>query len=40
MSNYDLLLNPVYINKMRLKNRMILSPMGTFTPMQDGTDSE
>ena len=40
MSNYDLLLRPIYINGMRLRNRMIMSPMGTFTPMQDGTDSE
>lgn len=41
MSNhYDSLLRPIYINRMRLKNRMIMSPMGTFTPMKDGTDSE
>lgn len=41
MSNrYDLLLKPIRINGMRLKNRMIMSPMGTFTPMKDGTDSE
>ena len=38
--DYDLLFKPVYINGMRLKNRISLSPMGTFTPMQDGTDSE
>ena len=25
---------------MRLRNRIMLSAMGTFTPMQDGTDSE
>ncbi len=40
MSNYNLLLQPIRINGMRLKNRMIMSPMGTFTPMKDGTDSE
>lgn len=38
--NYKLLLQPIYINGMRLKNRMIMSPMGTFTPNVDGTDSE
>ena len=38
--DYDILFKPVYINGMRLKNRISLSPMGTFTPMQDGTDSE
>ncbi len=41
MSNpYDLLMQPIYINGMRIKNRISLSPMGTFTPMQDGTDSD
>lgn len=28
------------INGMRLRNRIIMSPMGTFSPMQDGTESE
>ncbi len=28
------------IGNMYLKNRLIMSPMGTFTPMQDGTESE
>lgn len=38
--NYDLMLQPMKINGMRVKNRIILSPMGTFTPMKDNTDSE
>lgn len=40
--NYDYtkLWQPIKINGMRLKNRIMLSAMGTFTPMQDGTDSE
>lgn len=39
-SNYEKLWQPLKINGMRLKNRIMLSAMGTFTPMQDGTDSE
>ena len=38
--DYTKLWQPITINKMRLKNRIMLSAMGTFTPMQDGTDSE
>lgn len=38
--DYTKLWKPIKINRMRLKNRIMLSPMGTFTPMQDGTDSE
>ncbi len=40
--NYDYtkLWQPMQINGMRLKNRIMMSAMGTFTPMQDGTDSE
>ena len=38
--DYTKLWRPIKINKMRLKNRIMLSAMGTFTPMQDGTDSE
>ncbi|MCD8361515.1 MAG: NAD(P)/FAD-dependent oxidoreductase [Lachnospiraceae bacterium] len=38
--NYNKLLEPIKINGMILKNRISFSPMGTFTPMQDGTDSE
>jgi 2-enoate reductase len=38
--DYNKLWQPIKINKMRLKNRIMLSAMGTFTPMQDGTDSE
>lgn len=38
--DYSKLLQPIKINSMRLKNRIMLSAMGTFTPMQDGTDSE
>lgn len=37
---YEILWKPIYINGMRLRNRMILSPMGTFTPTLDGNDSE
>lgn len=40
MEDYSLLWKPIYINGMRIKNRISLSPMGTFTPMQDGTESE
>ena len=38
--DYLKLWEPIKINKMRLRNRIMLSAMGTFTPMQDGTDSE
>lgn len=38
--DYTKLLQPIKINGMRLKNRIMFSAMGTFTPMQDGTDSE
>ena len=38
--NYQKLWQPIKINKMRLKNRIAFSAMGTFTPMQDGTESE
>lgn len=38
--DYTKLWRPIKINKMRLRNRIMLSAMGTFTPMQDGTDSE
>lgn len=38
--DYTKLWQPIKINGMRLRNRIMLSPMGTFTPMQDGTDSE
>ena len=38
--DYLKLWEPMKINKMRLRNRIMLSAMGTFTPMQDGTDSE
>ncbi|MEA4892102.1 MAG: FAD-dependent oxidoreductase [Peptococcaceae bacterium] len=37
---YVKLFEPMQIGKMHLKNRLIMSPMGTFTPMQDGTESE
>lgn len=39
-NNYEKLFQPMKINKMRLKNRIVLSPMGTFTPMVDGTESD
>lgn len=38
--NYNKLLEPIKINGMRLRNRIMMSGMGTFTPMVDGTDSE
>ena len=38
--DYKKLWQPIKINNMRLRNRIMLSAMGTFTPMQDGTDSE
>lgn len=38
--NYQKLWQPIKINNMRLKNRIAFSAMGTFTPMQDGTESE
>ena len=38
--NYQKLWQPIKINGMRLKNRIAFSAMGTFTPMQDGTESE
>ncbi|AEE91929.1 2,4-dienoyl-CoA reductase (NADPH) [Tepidanaerobacter acetatoxydans Re1] len=39
-SKYAKLLEPMKIGNMNLRNRFIMSPMGTFTPMQDGTESE
>ncbi|MBM4763372.1 FAD-dependent oxidoreductase [Bacillus sp. B15-48] len=39
-SNYAKLLEPAYIGKMKLKNRMILSPMGTFLDHSDGSISK
>lgn len=39
-NKYAKLFEPMKIGKMNLKNRLIMSPMGTFTPMQDGTESE
>ena len=38
--NYSKLLEPIEINSMVLRNRITMSGMGTFTPMQDGTESE
>lgn len=38
--NYSKLWEPVKINGMTLRNRIVMSPMGTYTPMQDGTESE
>ena len=37
---YSKLLEPIEINSMVLRNRITMSGMGTFTPMQDGTESE
>lgn len=39
-NEYEIIWKPIHINGMRLRNRISMSPMGTFTPMQDGTDSE
>lgn len=38
--DYTKLLQPIKINGMRLKNRIAFAPMGTFTPLPDGTESE
>lgn len=38
--DYSCLFQPININGMRLRNRITMSPMGTFTPMVDGTESE
>ncbi len=38
--DYSCLFKPIQINGMRLRNRISMSPMGTFTPMVDGTESE
>ena len=38
--NYSKLWEPITINGMTLRNRIVMSPMGTYTPQQDGTDSE
>lgn len=38
--NYAKLWEPITINGMTLRNRIVMSPMGTYTPMQDGTESE
>lgn len=39
-NKYATLFEPMRIGKMTLKNRLVMAPMGTFTPMQDGTESE
>ena len=39
-NKYAKLFEPMRIGKMLVKNRIVMSPMGTFTPMQDGTESE
>lgn len=39
-NKYAKLFEPMKIGKMNLKNRLVMSPMGTFTPNQDGTESE
>ncbi|MEH7276164.1 NADH:flavin oxidoreductase, partial [Neobacillus vireti] len=39
-NQYAKLFEPMKIGKMTLKNRLVMAPMGTFTPMQDGTESE
>ena len=38
--DYSKLFTPMQIGSMTVKNRLVMSPMGTFTPMQDGTESE
>ena len=38
--NYDLLWEPIEINGVTLKNRISMSGMGTYTPHQDGNESE
>lgn len=38
--DYGILWEPFEIGNMTLRNRISMAPMGTFTPMQDGTDSE
>lgn len=39
-NKFEKLFEQTKIGTMYLKNRLIMSPMGTFTPMQDGTESE
>lgn len=39
-NQYAKLFEAMRIGKMTLKNRLVMAPMGTFTPMQDGTESE
>ena len=39
-NQYAKLFEAMKIGKMTLKNRLVMAPMGTFTPMQDGTESE
>ena len=38
--DYSRLWQPITIKNMTLRNRIVMSPMGTYTPMQDGTESE
>jgi len=38
--DYDLLFTPFKIGNMVVKNRLVMAPMGTFTPHSDGTASK
>lgn len=38
--DYDLLFTPFKIGNMVVKNRLVMAPMGTFTPNSDGTASK
>ena len=38
-SNFDSLFTPFSIGKMEIKNRLVMSPMGTYAALMDGSVS-
>ena len=39
-SNFDSLFTPFSIGKMEIKNRLVMSPMGTYAALMDGSVSD
>ena len=39
-TNFDCLFTPFSIGKMEIKNRLVMSPMGTYAALMDGSVSD